>query len=265
MAMEMALRAVGAAMFGLLRARRKPAGRVPRVPEGVVVYAVGDIHGRLDLLSALLAKIAADAATTVAPRRVLVFLGDYVDRGNDSRGVLDRLSAGIAGFESVCLKGNHEEVLLDFLVDPSLWEEWRRFGGLETLASYGVSHALLFEPLIAPAAIRDAFLARLPERHLRFLKDLRLSYQCGDYYFVHAGARPGVALEDQVPADQLWIREEFLGAGDAFGGRVVVHGHTPKPQPEKWAFRIGIDTGAYLTGHLTAVRLEGADARFLHS
>ena len=246
--------------------RRTATERAPaRVPEGVLLYAVGDIHGRSDLLLPLLKKIGADAREEPAARRILLFVGDYVDRGPDSRGVIDAIVDGVTPFETVFLKGNHEAVLLDFLDNPARWEDWRRFGGLETLASYGVDHRLLAGAGVEPEEIRDAFLAALPRKHLDFLRTLLLSYECGDYYFVHAGARPGIPLDQQIEADQLWIREGFLDAGDVFGGRVVVHGHTPKKSPERRSFRIGIDTGAYLYGCLTAARFMGDQVEFLQS
>ena len=251
-------------MFGFLR-RAASAEPAPQVPAGIAVYAIGDIHGRLDLLSDLLGKIEEDAKSCREARRILVFVGDYVDRGPDSRGVVERVLAGVPTFETVCLKGNHEQVLLDFLADPLVWDHWRRFGGLETLASYQVDRHLLFGANVAPAAIRDAFAEALPQRHKDFLASLPRSYECGDYYFVHAGVRPGIPLERQVEADQLWIREDFLDSGKTTGGRVVVHGHTPRPAPEKLDFRIGIDTGAYLTGRLTAVKLIGPQVTFLQS
>jgi serine/threonine protein phosphatase 1 len=146
-----------------------------------------------------------------------------------------------------------------------VWEDWRRFGGLDTLASYGLDRQLLYGAGASPGKIRDAFLAALPQRHYDFLTALPSSYACGDYYFVHAGARPGIPLGRQVDADQLWIRDEFLIAGNAFGGRVVVHGHTPTAEPERHPFRLGLDTGAYMSGRLTAVKLHGADVTFLQS
>jgi diadenosine tetraphosphatase ApaH/serine/threonine PP2A family protein phosphatase len=247
------------------RGRSGPPRPPPCVPDDVVLYAVGDIHGRLDLLRRLLEKIGADARIAEVGRKILVFVGDYVDRGLDSRGVVETVSSPIPPFETVCLKGNHELMLLEFLNDPSLWEELRRFGGLETLASYGVDRRLLMAEGVAHDKIRDAFVAALPGGHYEFLRGLPCSYECGDYYFVHAGARPGVPLARQVEADQLWIREAFFSAGDAFGGRVIVHGHTPRSAPEIHPFRIGIDTGAYYSGHLTAARFLGSGVEFLQS
>jgi serine/threonine protein phosphatase 1 len=138
-------------------------------------------------------------------------------------------------------------------------------GGIETLMSYGVDHGLLLAPNASRAVLRDSFLSVLPQSHQDFLRSLALSYDCGDYHFVHAGVRPGVPLDRQTEADRLWIRDQFLNAGDVFGGRVIVHGHTPTRAPENLGFRVGIDTGAYMTGRLTAARFHGADIQFLHS
>ncbi|MBC8025464.1 MAG: serine/threonine protein phosphatase [Steroidobacteraceae bacterium] len=252
-------------LFGLRRGAAQAAQRKASVPDGVVVYAIGDIHGQDHLLTSLLGHIHADASLQDCERRILVFVGDYVDRGPASRAVIDRVAAGSPTFETVALKGNHEQMLLDFLADPEFWDVYRRLGGTETLMSYGVARDLIVAPGVAPATIRDTFLSVFPQAHHDFLRSLSLSYDCGDYHFVHAGVRPGVPLHLQTEEDQLWIRDEFLTAGDVFGGRVIVHGHTPKRDPENLGFRVGIDTGAYMTGRLTAARLRGADVNFLHS
>lgn len=231
-------------------------GAAARVPAGEAVYAVGDVHGRLDLLTALLGRIAADAALRPAGRRRLVFLGDYIDRGPGSRGVVERLVQGPPpGFEAICLRGNHEQAMLDFLEAPEQAEAWLDFGGEATLRSYGVRPA-------APRQMRDALAAVLPAAHLRFLETLDFVHEAGGYLFVHAGIRPGRALEIQHPHDLLWIREAFLESG-ADHGCVVVHGHSIVPVPEVRSNRIGIDTGAFATGRLTCLVLEGAERRFL--
>jgi serine/threonine protein phosphatase 1 len=251
--------------FGPKRSEPEAARRVGKLPDGVLLYAIGDIHGQANLLTSLLTRINEDAEASGEARRVLLFIGDYVDRGPDSRAVVERIISGFPRFETVSLKGNHEQMLLDFISDPKVWQAYRRVGGAETLLSYGVSRDLILAPSVSPATVRDAFLAALPESHLMFLRSLVLSYDCGDYHFVHAGVRPGVPLDQQSDADRLWIRDPFLNAGDVFGGRVIVHGHTPARDPENLGFRIGIDTGAYMTGRLTAARLQGTDIRFLHS
>ena len=240
------------------RKSSEPARPNGRVPEGRLVVAVGDVHGRLDLLERLWGSIEAVARVSAARERTLVFVGDYIDRGLQSRQVVDRLLEGFAGFETVFLKGNHDETLVQFLADPQLGEVWRNFGGLETLGSYGVQH----KPGGEWAQTRAEFASRVPEAHLNFFKSLRLHYAVGDYLFVHAGVRPGLALDHQSEHDLLWIRDEFLNSTMSFG-RIVVHGHTPERSPVVRANRIGIDTGAYMTGVLTALVLEGSTQRFL--
>ena len=230
----------------------------PRVPDHLRVYAVGDIHGRADLLRILLDMIQEDAARAPAgPQRRIVFLGDYVDRGPDSKGVIDTLLAKApAGFSACHLSGNHEDMLLTFLDRPESGSHWLWNGGNETLRSYGVDTESDLP------ALRDRFRAALPTPHYDFLRTLRMHEVIGDYAFVHAGVRPGVAIADQDPADLLWIRDEFL-TSDAEFGKVVVHGHTPTRQPVLAANRIGLDTGAFSSGHLSAVVLSGATRRIL--
>ena len=238
--------------------------RPPRVPDGIRVYAIGDVHGRMDLLRALEAKIVADAAACASRcRNLLVYLGDYVDRGFDSRKVLDHLCSEPAdGFDRVMLLGNHDAWLRDFLAGEPVGESWLRFGGDATLLSYGVPLAL---DRSAPERLEDArerLLAAVPASHLRLLDELELVLPFGDYLFCHAGIRPGVPLANQVEDDLIWIREPFLSwTGDA--GKVVVHGHTVEDVPAVRRNRIGIDTGACFTGNLTCLVLEGADHRFL--
>jgi diadenosine tetraphosphatase ApaH/serine/threonine PP2A family protein phosphatase len=252
--------------MGWLRPKRKvEAPLAAWAPEGEVVYAIGDIHGRADLLGLLLRAIEDDAATRSDLRMRLVTLGDYIDRGPDSRGVIDlliELQRRHPG-RITTLRGNHEEAMLDFLHEPETGASWCEFGGREALLSYGV---------IAPrgrkredwAAARDALRAVLPLEHLRFLTDLEVYAQFGDYVFVHAGLKPKVPLEQQDPADLLWIREEFLDARP-WSSQVVVHGHTPATEPMEAPGRIGVDTGAYATSLLTAVRLEGDRRRFIQA
>lgn len=242
----------------------------PRVPDDTVIYAIGDVHGRLDLLERLIARIEADVVRVDARRRVVVFLGDYVDRGPDSRGVIDRLSAGppasgpLAGAEWICLKGNHEEYLVRFLTEAAGSRAWLLNGGLPTVQSYvGASAGALPEGVVNDMAGLQMVLSRaVPPAHLRWMARLPVRHVEGDYLFVHAGIRPGTALDDQDPADLLWIRDDFLSASTPFE-KVVVHGHSTTALPEIRSNRIGIDTGAYRSGRLTALVLEGADKRFL--
>lgn len=228
------------------------------IPPGEFVVAIGDVHGRLDLLEELCLHIDAESRRSSARKRTLIFVGDYIDRGMHSAEVIERLLDGFPGFETVFLKGNHDETLLQFLTDPVIGDVWRNFGGLETLRSYGVAHT----PAKSWAQTRSELAAVIPKTHLDFFKNLKLHARIGDYLFVHAGLKPRVPLEEQRERDLLWIREEFLDSTVNFGS-IVVHGHTPTEEPEIRSNRIGIDTGAYMTGKLTAVVLEGRTRRFL--
>jgi len=233
----------------------------PCVPEGACVYAVGDIHGRRDLLVSLLLKIWTDAAGK-AQRPTLVFLGDYVDRGPGSKDVVELVHSCIrADWEVVALRGNHDQLLLDFCRDPSVYRGWKAFGASETLRSYGVEPPAGDDPRDIARA-HQAFLAALPEPHFKFLDGLAYAHSIGDYFFVHAGVRPGVPFERQSPQDLMWIRDEFL-ASDKVLDKVVVHGHTPGEAPVNMPNRICVDTGAYATNRLTAVVLSGDRREFL--
>ena len=236
----------------------------PSLPQGQLVYAIGDIHGRADLLALLLAEIESDSARSKdAKRRTLVFLGDYIDRGHDSRRVVDMVLDDLpAGFDAHFLKGNHEAIMLDFLDDPSYLGHWLANGADATFRSYGLDVAELVGRGAAPEVWRRAFLASLPETHRDFFEALELAVSFGDYFFVHAGVRPGVPLEAQDPNDMIWIRGPFLQSEDDFG-KIVVHGHTPGRDPVIRANRIGIDTGAVFTDRLTALRLENGSRRLM--
>lgn len=227
----------------------------PRLPDGVRIYAIGDVHGRADLLQSLLTVIDADLARSAPERAIQVFLGDYVDRGPDSRAVIDLLIERSKSHETVCLKGNHEVFLLEVLKDPARLEEWRRYGGLLTLVSYGINPTMNPTPEQQIELI-EGLRQALPREHLSFLQQLRPSFACGDFFFVHAGVKPGVALERQKEEDLLWIREEFLESERRFG-KCIVHGHTPVSVPDIRSNRINIDTGAYATGNLTLLTIQG--------
>ncbi len=238
----------------------------PRVPDGTRVYAIGDIHGRADLLVRLYREIAEDAETGAPKRKVIVHLGDYVDRGPDSAGVIDlALGGGPEGFEPVFLMGNHEHLLLNFLdIGGAGGDVWLVNGGRQTLHSYDVDVASLILGRITFSGTAEEFRANLPLAHLDFYRSLSLYHVEGDYLFVHAGIRPGVALEEQTEQDLLWIRSRFL-LDSRDHGHVVVHGHTVDLYPTVRANRIGIDTGAYVTGRLTCLVLEGGEQRFLYA
>lgn len=251
--------AVSDTFSGLLR-RLRGTRRAPEAPRGLRLYAVGDIHGCLPQLEELLQLILRDSHDAKG-RKHVVFVGDYIDRGPDSKGVVERLLAPMPGFTATFLLGNHEQTLLDFLENPSVYREWKYYGGVETLVSYGVSPPR-FDDDAAHAAVRDQLRQNMPDEHIAFLRRLEEWAVHGDYFFVHAGIRPGIPLGEQDKRDLIWIRDEFLQSQADFG-KVIVHGHTPMDHPENKPNRIGIDTGAYATGRLTAVVLEGTGRRFL--
>jgi serine/threonine protein phosphatase 1 len=225
------------------------------LPSHIRVYAIGDVHGCLDRLVALHADIAADLTERPVAEPLLIHMGDYVDRGPDSAGVIERLAAGhLPNLPVVNLMGNHEDLMLSALERPSdaSVQLWLMNGGANSLHSWGI-------PRTTAAA---EWASRLPARHLAFLRNLAVSHSAGGYLFVHAGVRPGLPLERQSPHDLLWIREPFLSSSADFGA-VVVHGHTPRGRPEVRRNRIGIDTGAVMGGNLTCVVLEGDRMAFL--
>lgn len=239
-----------------LRLLALPGSQVSRVPEGTRLYAIGDTHGRRDLLTALLEAILADIAATSPVHSVLITLGDYIDRGRDSAGVIDLLARlEVPGLSAVSLRGNHEDVLLDFLAERSTVDlaTWVRNGADAMFASYGVTPPDPFSRRELSRA-RKALQAAMPPRHLEWLEGLELCWSVGDYFFAHAGVRPGVALGKQADEDLMWIRGAFLD-DKAWHGKRVVHGHTIVRQVELRANRIGIDTGAYRTERLTALVL----------
>lgn len=238
----------------------------PETPLGTVVWAIGDIHGRLDLLQPLVEAIVADAAANTAERKVVIFLGDYVDRGPDSRGVIQYLAQlpVDGGIEWRFLKGNHEEAMLDFLDNPSAGARWCEYGGVAALRSFGLRPPELKHKVEAWARIAADLDHKLTPRERAFLEDLELSLSIGDYFFAHAGARPGEPLDRQSERDLMWIRNSFLDSDVEFE-KVVVHGHTPTREVHVDRRRIGVDTKAYESGVLSAVRLERTTRVLLHS
>ncbi|MFZ4125675.1 MAG: metallophosphoesterase family protein [Rickettsiales bacterium] len=228
------------------------------IPEGVRAYAVGDIHGRAQLLQKTLAAIETDAAQHPAHRTVQIFLGDYIDRGLHSREVVELLLAPPPkGHERICLMGNHEEALLHFLDDPNILRDWANFGGYATLVSYGVPipESMSPERLIA---LRDQFARALPKTHLDFYKNLQLRTSLGDYLFVHAGIIPGLPLEEQKPEHMLWVRSPFLNYKGYFD-QYIVHGHTPVKSPEILHNRANLDISTAANSSLCALVMEGTE------
>jgi serine/threonine protein phosphatase 1 len=241
--------------------RASPVATTRRVPDGTRVYCVGDIHGRDDLLGETAERVEADVKTRSIDHAITIFLGDYIDRGPGSMQVVERLASGQWPTSVIALAGNHEDFLLAFLSDAEFLDFWRDQGGLETLHSYGVD--------VGPAmagrdftGVQAAFMARFPKHHRDFLEALKVSAVIGDYFFCHAGVRPGVALDQQDRDDLLTIREPFLSS-EAEHGKLIVHGHTPALAPEIRPNRIGIDTAAFATGRLTCLILEKDQHRFL--
>ncbi len=235
-----------------------------RIPDGIRVYVIGDIHGRDDLTREICHRILGDSQSMPpGMKRAAVFLGDYLDRGMNSREVIDFLiDDPLPGFETHFLKGNHEQKLLDFLDDCNEGGMWLELGGGATVFSYGVRVPKEIKVADRLKYIRDAFCVEFPDTHLRFLKNLEIQYTVGDYLFVHAGINPKRPLDDQNPDDIIWGVDEFLDFDDDLG-KIVVHGHSTTVNPVERSNRISIDTGAYFTNNLTCLVLEGTEQRFL--
>lgn len=232
-----------------------------RAPEGFRIYAIGDVHGRVDLLSAKFQLIDAHKLSHPIERPIEVLLGDYIDRGPQSRAALDLIIKRTTVSEVFALAGNHEALLLGFLDDPRGLADWLRWGGKETMLSYGL------RPPNTEDAVQLLEFARkiqnaLPREHVDFVKNLPLSFACGDFLFVHAGLRPGVPIDLQKPDDLMWIRQDFLNYDGSFGP-IIVHGHSPVRQPDIRPNRINIDTGAYITSKLTCLVIERDTIAFL--
>ncbi len=232
------------------------ASKKRQMEPGLRVYAIGDIHGRYDLLLQLNRLIAKHMEENKPARTVELFLGDYIDRGPNSREVIEHLiHVPPTADERICLRGNHEQTLLDFLADPERLAHWARYGGLEMMRAYDVDIGT--SPSVTECHMaRAQFKQNFPEDHLAFIENLPSSAAFGGYFFAHAGARPGVPLEEQDSYDLMWIRDDFLHTGYEFG-KLIVHGHTPGEKPEFRSNRINIDTAAFATGVLTCLVLEG--------
>ena len=253
-------------VLNLFKTDRRGQPVPPRAPAGRRIYVVGDIHGRADLLRQMQDMILADAAGIGRSQAVVVYLGDYIDRGLESRQVLDTLlNEPLPGFEEIRLLGNHEQAMMDFLEDAGIGPAWLYYGGAATLYSYGINAQARTPEGADRFAHLSAELGRvLPRHHLSLLRELQLHHIEGDYLFVHAGIRPGVPLYDQQQEDLLYIRDDFLNYADPHE-HIVVHGHTITSGPDVRPNRIGIDTGAFATGRLTCLVLDGAERRFLQT
>jgi serine/threonine protein phosphatase 1 len=233
------------------RKKRSP----PRLPDGVRIYAIGDVHGRADLLDRVLSRIDAHMIAYPAVRPIHVLVGDYIDRGPASREVIELLTNCEQGREMVFIKGNHESSLLDFLRNPAVFQDWSKMGGIETLMSYGLKPTVNADAT-TQMDLSIALNSALPTTHRHFLDGLVPSFTCGGFFITHAGVRPGIPLKEQREEDLMWIRDDFLLHEEDFG-KIVVHGHTPVRELDIRPNRINIDTGAYATGRLTCLIIEG--------
>jgi serine/threonine protein phosphatase 1 len=216
---------------------------------------VSDIHGCASLLERVFAAIDLHLARSAPARSLHLFLGDYIDRGPDSSQTIDLLIDRSRRHQSVFLKGNHEAFLLEVLQDSGRLEAWKDYGGFQTLMSYGLKPSIKPD-LTEQKELVQGLLRAMPDQHRRFFGNLKPCFFCGDFFFVHAGVRPGIPLRRQRQEDLFWIRDEFLQSNDDFG-KFIVHGHTPVPKPDLRTNRINIDTGAYATGVLTLLTIEG--------
>ena len=220
----------------------------PRLPLEVTVYVIGDIHGCLDPLLRTIEAIDADIAQRRPNYCAEIYLGDYVDRGPDSAGVLECLIQRQRMRRMIFIKGNHDEMFEDFVSGKRALADWLPYGGGETLRSYGATA----EQIVSNS---EEIPLLIPAHHLNFLAQCEPSFQIEDYFFTHAGVKPGVPLNSQARADLMWIREEFLNYRGNFGA-IIIHGHSPVVESEFKPNRIGIDTGAYMTGHLCCLRID---------
>lgn len=245
-------------MASLFRKKPKTPPPVPTVPAGLRFYAIGDVHGRLDLLQDLIGRIEEDSAARGAADTQIIFLGDLIDRGPNSAGVVDfAMDLARRSPNTRFIMGNHEEVFLRIIDgDDAAFEFFCRIGGLETILSYGVTESDVEQ--VEDSDLAQQLRARVPPDHISFIRGFADMITAGDYAFVHAGIRPGIALEQQNVQDLHWIREPFLTHAHAFE-RIIVHGHSITASVEERPNRIGIDTGAYETGCLTALGLQGSE------
>ncbi len=232
-----------------------------KLPDGLRTYAIGDVHGRADCLTELLEKIEADRAENPVSQSRIILLGDYTDRGPQSRKVIEILADRSADTDFVCLRGNHDQWFLNFLTDPDDADGFLHWGGIQTLESYGVNINGDFR---ANTELSRELARLVPPAHRRFLGKLKHWHEEGDFFFCHAGVRPGIPLQHQDPHDLMWIRGEFHAHKGSFG-KVVIHGHTPQDSVDFRPNRINIDTRAYDTGVLTCLVLESAQSRLIQT
>ncbi len=251
-------------MLNKLRKMLRPEAEKPSpgVPAGTRVYAIGDVHGRLDLLEMMIAEIDADHARRGPAEMDLILLGDLVDRGPESAGVIDYVRELVAKREAVVLFGNHEEMFLKSFQSQDTLRQFIRVGGRETILSYPIERAEYNALNIAD--LQKRMTAIVPEAHVAFLKSMVDCHIVGDYAFVHAGIRPGVPLDKQNAAELRWMREPFLSERMPHS-HIIVHGHTITETVDERSNRIGIDTGAFMSGRLTAIGLEGTKRWFLEA
>ncbi len=236
----------------------------PRVPPKQLVFAIGDIHGCLKHLEDLQQKILAYAANYPSYQKTVIYLGDYIDRGPAAKGVIDNLLGNsLPGFDTIFIKGNHEQMLLDFIETAGLGQVWFDYtnGGRETIHSYDVTEPRFFTDL---DQTQKQFIAAFPDAHLQFMRGLKMNHIIGDYYFVHAGVHPGKPLDQQLNEDMLWIREPFLSSHNDYG-KIIVHGHTIVAHADIKNNRIAVDTGAFWSGVLTALALHDDKREFLQT
>jgi serine/threonine protein phosphatase 1 len=235
-------------------------GEYPPAPDNTTLYVIGDVHGCSALLEDLHKRLDRDLARHGKTKAVEIYLGDYIDRGENSAQVISELLNRAATRNVVCLRGNHEDMLLSFMREPASLEPWLRLGGGATLASYGVKLGRSSDR--HPPGIQTDLIARMPADHLRFFETLPTKFEIGGYFFAHAGVRPAIGLSAQTDEDLTTIRAPFLDHTTSFG-RIVVHGHTPVLTPEFHPNRINIDTGAFATGTLTCLKIDSSGPQIL--
>ncbi|MFT5274021.1 MAG: serine/threonine protein phosphatase 1 [Saprospiraceae bacterium] len=236
----------------------------PYCPAGSRTYCIGDIHGRDDLLEQVHEQILGDASNH-SGTNTIIYLGDYIDRGMHSKQVIELLLASpLPGFDSIYLRGNHEQSLLDFLMDAKVGHGWFNYGGLQTLVSYGIRYRKIPSSIKDMQALQGELKERLPYSHINFFEKTCFHHSIGNYYFVHAGVNPRFSLEQQQPEDQLWIREDFIKHTKPFE-KIIVYGHTITDEPDFQHNRIGLDTGAYQSGKLSCLVLENDTQRIIQT